>query len=52
MTQAPIAMVAALRESSVIFAVLIGALWFKEGHLRRGIVAGAVVMAGVFLLRN
>mgnify|MGYP000884342837 CR=1 FL=1 len=28
MTQAPIAMVAALRESSVIFAVLIGALWF------------------------
>ncbi|MDX9887203.1 DMT family transporter [Thauera sp.] len=52
MTQAPIAMVAALRESSVIFAVLIGALWFKEGHLRRGMVAGTVVMAGVFLLRN
>jgi drug/metabolite transporter (DMT)-like permease len=52
MTQAPIAMVAALRESAVNFAVLIGALWFKAGHLRRGIVAGAVVMAGVFLLRN
>lgn len=52
MTQAPIAMVAALRESSVIFAVLIGALWFKEGHLRRGIVAATVVMAGVFLLRS
>lgn len=52
MTQAPIAMVAALRESSVIFAVLIGALWFKEGHLRRGIVAGSIVIAGVFLLRS
>lgn len=52
MTQAPIAMVAALRESSVIFAVLISALWFKEGHLRRGIVAGTIVMVGVFLLRN
>lgn len=52
MTQAPIALVAALRESSVIFAVLIGALWFKEGHLRRGIVAAIVVMAGVFLLRS
>jgi len=52
MTQAPIAMVAALRESSVIFAVLIGALWFKEGHLRRGIIAGAVVVAGIILLRG
>lgn len=34
------------------FAVLIGALWFKDGHLRRGLVAGSVVMAGVFLLRQ
>lgn len=52
MTQAPIAMVAALRESSVIFAVLIGALWFKEGHLRSGVIASAVVVAGIILLRS
>jgi hypothetical protein len=30
MTKAPIAAVAALRESSVIFAVLIGSLWSKK----------------------
>lgn len=29
-----------------------GALWLKEGHLRRGMVAGTIVMAGVLLLRN
>ena len=52
MTRAPIAMVAALRESSVIFAVLIGALWFKEGRLRSGLAAGSIVMAGVLLLRH
>lgn len=51
MTQAPVAMVAALRETSVIFAVLIGALWFKEGRLRSGLAAGAVVVVGIFLLR-
>jgi hypothetical protein len=34
------------------FAVLIGALWFKDGHLRRGLVAGSVVMTRVFLLRQ
>jgi drug/metabolite transporter (DMT)-like permease len=51
MTKAPLALVAALRETSVIFAVLIGALWFKEGRLKAGVAAGAVVVAGVFLLR-
>lgn len=52
MTQAPIAMVAALRESSVIFAVLISALWFKEGQLKRGLIASIVLIFGVFLLRS
>jgi drug/metabolite transporter (DMT)-like permease len=51
MTQAPIAMVAALRESSVVFAVLIGSLWFGEGKLRQGLSAGVLVLAGLFLLR-
>lgn len=51
MTQAPIALVAALRESSVIFAVIIGSLLFREGRLRSGVVAGSIVLLGIFLLR-
>lgn len=51
MTLAPIAIVATLRESSVIFAVLISALWFKEGRLRTGLIAAAVVLAGIVLIR-
>jgi len=51
MTQAPVAMIAALRESSVVFAVLIGSLWFKEGRLHQGLMAGAAVVFGILLLR-
>jgi drug/metabolite transporter (DMT)-like permease len=51
MTQAPIAMVAALRECSVIFVVLIGSLWFGEGRLRHGLLAGAFVLTGLVLMR-
>jgi len=52
MTVAPVAAVAALRETSVIFAALIGAWLLKEpfGPLR---IAGAgLVAAGVLLLRS
>lgn len=51
MTQAPIAMVAALRECSVIFVVLIGSLWFGEGRLRHGLLAGSVVLTGLVMMR-
>jgi drug/metabolite transporter (DMT)-like permease len=51
MTQAPIAMVAALRECSVIFVVLIGSLWFGEGRLRHGLLAGSFVLTGLVLMR-
>lgn len=51
MTQAPIAVVAAMRESSVIFAVLIGSLWFKEGRLRPGLLAALCVGLGVALIK-
>ncbi|WP_291015282.1 EamA family transporter [Hydrogenophaga sp.] len=51
MTQAPVALVAALRESSVVFAVLIGGLWFKEGRLRPGLLAAGMVLGGVALIR-
>ena len=52
MTQAPIAVVAALRESSVIFAVLIGYLWFREGRLRPGLLAAGLVAIGVVLIKH
>lgn len=51
MTQAPVAMVAALRESSVVIAVLIGSLCFGEGRLRLGLGAGLLVLAGIGMLR-
>jgi drug/metabolite transporter (DMT)-like permease len=51
MTRAPVAAVAALRETSVIFAALIGVWLLKEGHLRRRLGGAVVVAAGVIALR-
>jgi drug/metabolite transporter (DMT)-like permease len=51
MTRAPVAAVAALRETSVLFAALMGSLWLKEkfGLLR---LAGAVsVVLGIAALK-
>jgi drug/metabolite transporter (DMT)-like permease len=51
MTRAPIASVAALRETSVLFAALIGVLMLKERfRLQRALGTGAIV-AGVMALR-
>ncbi|MGB5863697.1 MAG: DMT family transporter [Sulfitobacter sp.] len=50
-TQAPIALVTALRETSIVFAVLIGALVFKERLDRPKIVAVAATLLGAGLLR-
>lgn len=52
MTKAPIAAVAALRESSVVFAVLIGSLWFKEGRLKVGLMAAISVATGVLMIKS
>lgn len=49
-TLGAIAHVAALRETSVIFAALIGTLFLREAFGPRRIVAAAVVAAGVVLL--
>lgn len=51
MTRAPVAAVAALRETSVLFAALMGSLWLKEGFgLPR--LAGAVsVVLGIAALK-
>lgn len=51
MTKAPIAIVGALRETSVLFAALIGVVWLGEPLLRLRVLAGALVLAGVVLLR-
>jgi drug/metabolite transporter (DMT)-like permease len=50
-TQAPLAMVAALRETSVLFAMLIGAVLLKEKLTPRRWAAGALILAGVALMR-
>ena len=51
MTRAPVAAVAALRETSVIFAALIGAWLLKEGHIARRLAGAAIVAAGVIALK-
>jgi drug/metabolite transporter (DMT)-like permease len=51
MTQAPVAMVAALRETSVLFAVLIGAWFLKERFNLRRLTGTLIILAGVMALR-
>ena len=51
MTRAPVAMVAALRETSVLFAVLIGTWLLKEAFTLRRAVGTAAIVAGVMALR-
>ncbi|HEY6105893.1 MAG TPA: DMT family transporter, partial [Anaeromyxobacteraceae bacterium] len=50
MTRAPVAAVAALRETSVVFAAVIGARLLKEPFGGARLVAAAVVAAGAALL--
>ena len=51
MTFAPIALVAALRETSILFAVLIGWLAFGEKMTREKAIAAGVIVTGVLLSR-
>lgn len=51
MTQAPIALVAALRETSILFAVLIGWIVFGERMGLLKAVAATLIVAGVVLTR-
>ena len=50
MTQAPIPLVAALRETSIIIAALIGAFYFREPSGKRRIIASIVIFFSVVLL--
>ena len=51
MTEAPIIAVAALREASVIFSVLLSALILLNGSIRMRAPAAMCVAAGAFLLQ-
>jgi drug/metabolite transporter (DMT)-like permease len=51
MTKAPVALVAALRETSVIFAAVIAFVVFKEKMTGRRIFATGAVLAGLVALR-
>ncbi len=51
MTKAPIALVAATRETAILFAVLIGWLAFGERMTRSKAVAAGLIVAGVVLTR-
>ena len=51
MTRAPIAAVSALRETSVIFAALIGAAFLRESFGALRIVGAVLVVCGIAALR-
>lgn len=51
MTHAPVAVVAALRETSVLFAALIGTLFLRESFGWQRAIGTLVVVAGVMALR-
>ena len=49
--QAPIALVTALRETSIVFALLIGTIILKERVTRVKIISARVIIAGAAVLR-
>lgn len=51
MTAAPIATVSALRETSILFGVMISALVLKEQLTRRRIMAACIIAGGAIVLR-
>ena len=51
MTVSPIALVTALRETSVLFAVLIGVFWMKERAEPGKLIAAIVIVSGIILIR-
>ncbi len=51
MTQAPVALVAALRETSILFALLISIFIFKEDASKWRYLAGAIIACGALALK-
>lgn len=52
MTISPIALVSALRETSVVFAMLISIFFFKEGRLSSAALSVILVLVGIYFLKN
>ncbi len=52
MTRAPLAAVAALRETSVIFAAMLGSIFLKEPFGRQRMIGACAVALGVIALRS
>ncbi|WNG19722.1 EamA family transporter [Cystobacter fuscus] len=52
MRQAPVALVSALRETSVLFSILMGVFWLKERASTWRWMAGGMICSGLFLLRS
>jgi len=50
MTHAPMGMVSALRETSILFAILLGRIFFGEALTPRRLLAGLMMVAGVLCL--
>jgi len=51
MTISAIALVAALRETSVVFAMLISIFWFKEGRFKPAALSCLLVLLGIYFLK-
>lgn len=51
MTRAPIAMVSALRETSVLFAALFAVIWLREKVAASRIVAMCLIVSGLVIMR-
>ena len=51
MTIAPIPLVTALRETSVLFATAIGIIWMGERATLSKIIAACVILAGIIAIR-
>jgi drug/metabolite transporter (DMT)-like permease len=49
-TRAPLAEVAAIRETSVVFAALIGVIFLREGFGGRRVIAAVLIAAGIVLM--
>ncbi len=51
MTQAPIALVSALRETSIIIATLIGTFYFKEKSGYRRFIAALIICISIAVMK-
>jgi drug/metabolite transporter (DMT)-like permease len=51
MSLAPVALVSALRETSVLFAVLLAVVWLKEPMTRRRVIGAGLVVVGAIVMK-